>query len=657
MNVDTIISSRHLVYYAVVCILSSASSWRCATIHAQGLNVELYQSKQGLSVNLTKAIAQDNDNFVWIGTDEGLIKFDGSRFYHYRAALPSNYVKSLYRTRSGKLLVVHDMGVAEIVHNRDTALFVPLVFGAPERSDTTVHYPKSIFEDEQGALWMGESQTVLRRLPDGKLKRYVFPAKCMTESFLRSFSFASDGMGSFIVVSQTGYVFRYDAAADTFVEIPVAKRLAAASAILNVGQGKVWIASSEEVTEILLNRDGSVQRIQKLTNFNGGSSMFIASNGVIYLGSWGRGLYRLEPSRTGGIEARRVPEYPLSNVNMISGNRVGEIWLSSDEGICLLKPTFFKPLLIPNSRNFIQSIVRDATRGVLYTTDGDKIFRLTEATQDATMTFEAKGENILAMAFANGALWFGASGGHVYRMESNGQIRSFSFGGGMSYSVLPNPDGTVWVCADIEVGILKLSQAGTFETYAANKGLTAAIRVAKYSPDGSVLVAGRGTKGYLFRYNSATDTFIDISKPLPFRYDKDFEVADMVIRGDTVFLATNYGLLQYNANGIQKIPLINPYSGDEILILKSLTVSSQGELWIGASEGLLHYMNGEVTMFDEESGLPANSISLRASYWDKETGLWIGTTKGLAHARGIFKSRQSRRPLLMGVRVNGQSIP
>jgi methyl-accepting chemotaxis protein/ligand-binding sensor domain-containing protein len=628
-------------------------------LQAQHLNVELYQSKQGLSVNLTKAIAQDNFNFVWIGTDEGLIKFDGNRFYHYPKALSSNYVKSLYRTRSGRLLVVHDMGVAEIVSAPDTVAFVPIVSGAPERSDATTHYPKSIFEDEQGALWIGESQTILRLSPDGALKRFNFPAKCMTESFLRSFSFAPDGFGSFVVVSQTGYVFRFDRASDSFVEIALPTRLPASSAALKVAQGKIWIASSEEIAEIVLRADGSTVRARTLVNFAGGSSLHIGADGSIYAGSWARGLYRLQAGR-GGIEARKVAEYPLNNVNMIAGNRSGEIWLSSDEGICLLKPTFFTPILIPNSRNFIQSIVRDGANKALYTTDGDKIFRLNETTREATTIFEAKGKNVLAMAFAGGSLWFGASGGNVYRIEKNGQTRSFSFGSGMSYAVLPNADGSAWVCADIEVGLLKLSPSGAFETYSRQKGLTAAIRVVKYSPQGALFAGGRGRKGYLFRYNAATDSFTDVSRPLPFAVGEDFEVADIAFTGETALLATNYGLLLYDADGVRAIPLVNPYTGDEIRTLKSLTFDGEGALWIGASEGLAllaNLANNEVVMFDEESGLPANSISLRASYWDAETGLWIGTTKGLARAREAFKRRVSRPPLLTGVRVNGQIIP
>lgn len=628
------------------------------TIRLQGqhLNVELYQSKQGLSVNLTKAIAQDNYNFVWIGTDEGLIKFDGTRFYHYPKALSSNYVKSLYRTRKGRLLAVHDMGVAEIISAPDTVAFIPIVNGAPERSDTTAHYPKSIFEDDQGALWIGESQTILRLSPNGTLKRFNFPAKCMTESFLRSFSFAPDGFGSFVVISQTGYVFRFNRATDSFAEIILPQRIAASSAALNVTEGKLWIASANEITELVLRADGTTLRVQTLVNFTGGSSMHIGTDGSIYAGSWARGLYRLQAGRT-GIEARKVSEYPLNNVNMIAGNSSGEIWISSDEGICLLKPTFFTPILIPNSRNFIQSVVRDASGGMLYTTDGDKIFRLNAKTRETSVVFEAKGENVLAMAFAGNSLWFGASGGNVYRLEKNGQMRSFSFGGGMSYAVLPNDDGSAWVCADIEAGVLKLSPTGAFETYNQQKGLTAAIRVIKYSPQGGLFAAGRGTKGYLFRYNAKTDSFTDISKSLPFSVGEDFEVADIAFANGATLLATNYGLFHYDGNGVRAISLINPYTGSAILTLKSLTFDGEGALWIGTSEGLVRWINNEAVMFDEESGLPANSISLRSSYWDAETGLWIGTTKGLARASSTFASRQSRRPLLTGVRINGQIVP
>jgi len=630
--------------------------------YAQGLNVALYQSKQGLSVNLTKAIAQDNYNFVWIGTDEGLIKFDGNRFHHYRKALSSNYVKSLYHTRNGRLLVVHDMGVAEILSTPDTVIFTTLLAGAPVKTDTTAHYPKSIFEDATGNLWIGESQSLMRLSPDGRKKRYEFPAKCVTESFLRTFSFAEDGFGSFFVISQTGYLFTYRANGDAFEELPLPQRLTAASAIMNVNKGKVWIASSDAVTEVNISADGKLASVGTVADLTGVSSLHVGTDGTIYAGTWARGLYKFKAS-TRGITAQKVREFPLSNVNMIAGNQSGELWFSSDEGIALAKPTFFAPALIEGSRNFIQAIIKDAS-GTLYTTDGDKVFKLTEQNNTfiGTSLFEAKGVNILCMTIAAGKLWLGTSGGLVYGIDKNGidksgTAKSVRFGAGMCYYMHPNADGSFWLCAGAEDGITKISASGDVRVYGHDKGVFSSIRVIKPDKSGTLYCAGRGTKSYLFRYNSDTDTFTDISKPLPIKAAEDFEVADISVQGEHILLATNYGLFEYTpSGGTVKLPLIHPYTGEEILILKSLTKDGEGTLWIGTSEGMIKYSASESILFDEESGLPANSISLRACLWDETVGLWIGTTKGLAYSRAQYKNRQSHRPLLTGFQVNGQSL-
>lgn len=70
-----------------------------------------YQVEHGLSDNMVTACIQDNDGFVWIGTRDGLNRFDGYSFKVFRhdpevsSTLGSNWITSLNCDQTGNLWV------------------------------------------------------------------------------------------------------------------------------------------------------------------------------------------------------------------------------------------------------------------------------------------------------------------------------------------------------------------------------------------------------------------------------------------------------------------------------------------------------------------------------------------------------------------------
>src|SRR5690348_15440916 len=66
-----------------------------------------WTSESGLPQNSVHAIAQTNDGFLWLGTEEGLVRFDGTalRLYnrHSFKGLASDYIGALMADRDGSL--------------------------------------------------------------------------------------------------------------------------------------------------------------------------------------------------------------------------------------------------------------------------------------------------------------------------------------------------------------------------------------------------------------------------------------------------------------------------------------------------------------------------------------------------------------------------
>jgi ligand-binding sensor domain-containing protein len=75
-----------------------------------------FNNENGLPSNQINCIAEDGFNNIWIGTNKGLVKYDGQNFTHYskNTGLPSDSIYSLYWDQSNELLVGTQNGFGKI---------------------------------------------------------------------------------------------------------------------------------------------------------------------------------------------------------------------------------------------------------------------------------------------------------------------------------------------------------------------------------------------------------------------------------------------------------------------------------------------------------------------------------------------------------------
>ena len=82
-----------------------------SVLHARDINFSQISSKNGLSQNTVRAIAEDKNGFIWAGTLDGLNRYDGYniRSYQLRTGdqhiLHDHRIRNLYATRDGNLWV------------------------------------------------------------------------------------------------------------------------------------------------------------------------------------------------------------------------------------------------------------------------------------------------------------------------------------------------------------------------------------------------------------------------------------------------------------------------------------------------------------------------------------------------------------------------
>src|SRR6201991_1777069 len=116
-----------------------------------------WKVRDGFAKGFIYAIAQTPDGYLWLGTEFGLLRFDGVRFVTWQPPagqeLPSNYIRSLLPARDGALWIGTAKGLVSWKSGKLTRY--------PELDGQAVW---TLLEDREGTVWAGGQAT-----PAGKL--------------------------------------------------------------------------------------------------------------------------------------------------------------------------------------------------------------------------------------------------------------------------------------------------------------------------------------------------------------------------------------------------------------------------------------------------------------------------------------------------------
>ena len=79
------------------------------------MSLRQYGQADGLANQAVTTITQDGAGYLWVGTENGLFRFDGARFLRYgkRDGLPAPFITALTTDAAGRLWVGTDAGLCE----------------------------------------------------------------------------------------------------------------------------------------------------------------------------------------------------------------------------------------------------------------------------------------------------------------------------------------------------------------------------------------------------------------------------------------------------------------------------------------------------------------------------------------------------------------
>lgn len=280
------------------------------------------------------AITQTTDGYIWVGTSDGLYRFDGVRFTRWTSQedvkLPNQDIYSLLGSKDGSLYIGTGRGLARLKQGH---LYV---------------YPGGLFnirpliQDAQGTIWMGQrgdeaGAHVVCRV--GELQISCLGNKDGFD-LLGGYSLFSDKPGSVWVGNFEGIDhWRQGQTIETYrFKAPLTKVVSAnayVGAIAADEDGGLWagIIGAGPGRGLLRFADGAWKSFD--TPDVTGSKLpvrhLLAVGGALWIGTYGSGLYRLRASRLDHFGTAEG----LSGdaINALFNDREGNLWTLTDSGV------------------------------------------------------------------------------------------------------------------------------------------------------------------------------------------------------------------------------------------------------------------------------------------------------------------------------------
>ncbi|MCP4213494.1 MAG: response regulator [bacterium] len=199
-----------------------------------------WNQENGLPQNTVGAITRIANGYLWLGTHEGLMRFDGVRFEVFDKKrvreFSNNRVERLCRDREGNLWIGFDTG--GLAHmNSGTGIFKVYT----TKDGLSSNRISALYEDRDGILWIGTNGGGLNSFNKGVFKHYT-AKQGLSANYIRAI--CRDGEGSLWVGTHAGGLNRLKNG--KFTGFTIANGLPGnrVNALLIDHQGKLWIGTN-----------------------------------------------------------------------------------------------------------------------------------------------------------------------------------------------------------------------------------------------------------------------------------------------------------------------------------------------------------------------------------------------------------------------------
>ncbi|HUB17198.1 MAG TPA: two-component regulator propeller domain-containing protein, partial [Acidobacteriaceae bacterium] len=534
-----------------------------------------WTSETGLPQNSVHAIAQTTDGYLWLGTEEGLARFDGIQFTLYSREndenLASDYIQALVAGPNGSLWIGTDSGLTH--YTPDPANPRGGQFHSFTVADgLAANSITALCGGRDGSLWVGTSRG-LNRITGGRIENWT----------------SGRGLASPSVTALT-----LDAA------------------------GTLWVGTDKGLSHLVHHRFVTFTTTEGLPG-NVISALTLAPDGSLWIGTLSHGIVQI---RLGRVSLPAI-SLPWPEIGGLFADPNGAIWIVFDRhGIGRLSgghlEIYGAAQGLPSDR---------CTHTVFQDREGDLWIGLLDAGvvefRETKFAVFGKSEGLSGNYVGNvlqaqdGTMWIGADSNGLNHLLSDGRVEVWDHRRGLPnqavYSMAQTRDGSIWV--GYRRGALARIRDGRVSVFHDPQAPDTSLNALFQDSRGRLWVGLFG-KG-LAQFENASFHHVTLTG----------RVVDLAQSPDgSLWIATDGdGLQRLDGDSLTRLTVADGLPSDHVMCVFA---DRQGNIWIGtASGGLSLLRNRKVVSWKTRQGLPASTIG--SILEDNSGDLWMGADNGI----------------------------
>jgi len=575
----------------------------------------------GLPHNLVHALAQDRDGFIWAGTWEGVVRFNGRHFTVFdRQNTPGAELSGVFcvlaEADGGVLFGTAADGVFRYHRGRWQHLGGP----AARRLPVT-----ALLRDAAGSLWIASANRLLRMDGGGRLHDVGADAGLPG---VRVNALARGGDGAVLVGTDAG-AYRLQGGR----AVPWAADWAGTHAVRGIaadGAGGWLLATDDGVYW----RDGN-GRVEHLQAGKRVEAALRDTVGAIWMSLSSGDLLR----HAGGSDERLAIAGPVSPA--LLADREGLIWSGSTDGLHRVAEVAAVGFTRKDGlgSDYVRVVLQSEDRS-LWIGHADGLDRWYQRRMHPVRLGDGSGRDpsVLALAWRDGTLWAGTYDKGVFRLDAQGRVRQRirlgTHGEPIVRALLADPDGGLWIGGTHGLGHYR---DGRLQLRLDSRGQPSATVQALYRDDDGTLwigtaggMAALGADDQLRTWNAEVD--------IPAQYVFDF----LRDPGGDLWIASDRGLLRMHDGAFRVYDHRHGLPRDKLF---RIIDDQAGNLWLPSNIGVFRIARAEldqidagtrrqlsVHVLDHSDGMPGsqgNGASMPAGWRASNGALLFPTSAGL----------------------------
>jgi two-component system sensor histidine kinase ChiS len=655
----------------------------------------------GYSESTTRFIKEDSWGYLWIGTENGLNKFDGYNFTTYKNdytnkySISNNDNKEAFLDSKGNFWIATRGGINlyDPIHDRFYN-FLSNRYQCFKELDGDI---EDVTEDENGNIWVVAGSDGLFKITslDKKAENFIFNSN---DNSQKLYTLTPDGNGNLWIGTRDG-LLKFDTRTNKYTDM---------RALFGVGFQIKKILFEEEYNRLWLCTTDGIKIIDLTTNklkeyrHNRKDPFSISGDNILKVVRYDNDNYLIAVDG-GGVDyfnqkTEKFYHYTNDNEGQISANNVTYVYKDSKNNIWI--GTFMNGVdyssshtnmfsmvrnnpLSENSLNkgIVTSFLKDKKGNLWVSTDGGGLYIRKKDSEEFKVVnpnpekYDFNKFPILSMVEdKDGEIWFATYGGGLVVLNPvNNRIETFLSDQKNSNTVNANNNvrsvtvdsvGNIWHMGFYSgVSVYNKKTKNIKHYHHDNNDSTSILSdwTHKVFCDSKGTIWITSFKG-LNRYNSESGNFTPYQFSLPNHYFKDCNyVVDITEASDSnLWIGTmEVGIICFNRkNGTYKIYTIE--DGLSNNSIKGIIEDDNKNLWISTYNGITKFniTTKKAIPYTVQDGIPPYPYYSSSKYKDEKGRIYFGNSKGFLIINPSLNSKNSFVPpiVITGFKIFGKDL-